>query len=71
MSKTYLDERVARALLFFYALCALVLMGSLAWAEEPDAITRQIGIEMLRDHINSINRQPPGYWGVGYDVRIG
>lgn len=41
---------------------------------EPDAITRLIGLEMLRVRMleqRALDTQPAGYQGVGYDVRVG
>lgn len=54
----------------------LVTAAHAARAEEPDAITRLIGYDMLRqvmtDHINTpIDWTPPGYFMIGYDVRVG
>lgn len=45
-----------------------------ARAAEPDAITRLIGLEMLRTRMleqRAIDWQPVGYQGVGYAVRVG
>lgn len=42
-----------------------------AFAGEPDAIARQIGLEMLRDHMRSIDWTPPGYFQIGFTVRVG
>ena len=40
-----------------------------------DPITRQIGLEILKEkmieHNRSINWTPPGYFLVGYTVRVG
>lgn len=55
-------------------LIALALTAPAQAAGEPDAITRQIGLDMLRQRMLErihIDHQAPGYWGVGYDVRIG
>lgn len=48
-------------------------------AAEPDELTRAIGLEMLRQRMieqrveqaRSIDWTPPGYFMVGYPVRIG
>ncbi len=56
------------------AAIAVTAAISPARAAEPDGITRLIGLEMLRVRMleqRALDRQAPGYWGVGYDVRIG
>jgi len=40
-------------------------------AAESDEIARRIGLEMLREHMLRIDWTPPGYFMVGYTVRVG
>lgn len=53
------------------AVAIALLMATAGHAAEPDAITRQLGLEQLRQHILEINYTPPGYFLVGYTVRVG
>lgn len=62
-------------LLVAAAVSAAAVVGP-ARADEPDAITRQIGLDMLRRLMlercsTPVDWQPPGYFLVGYDVRVG
>lgn len=77
------DDRALWAAFLFALSLAITLsvlgFARLAHAAEPDAITRQLGLEMLRTRMlerceqqrRAIDWQAPGYWGVGYNVRIG
>lgn len=60
-----------------FAITVIVMLAPVR-AADPDAIMRQIGLEMLRERmleraeqIRSINQTPAGYWGIGYAVRVG
>ncbi len=70
---TWAADRFVAAGIAAFAIAAAVTISP-AHAAEPDAITRMIGLEMLRVRMleqRAVDRQAPGYWGVGYDVRIG
>lgn len=61
------------------AAFSIMLYLHAQYAPEPDAITRQIGLEILKhrmiehraQQIRSINWTPPGYFLIGYTVRVG
>ena len=61
-----------------FAITATVMLFP-ARADEPDAVTRQIGLEMLRvrmieqraEQARSINWTPPGYHLAPFTVRVG
>lgn len=54
---------------------AFILSASVAHAADVDHITRQLGLELLRErmieHQRSINWTPPGYFNSGLVVRVG
>lgn len=64
------------------ALTAITLaclsVSTVAAAGEPSEITRQIGLDMLRQRMleqieqrRAIDWTPPGYFLIGYTVRVG
>ena len=54
---------------------AILTMASPVQSADVDQITRQIGLEILRErmieHNRSINWTPPGYFNIGFVVRVG
>jgi hypothetical protein len=53
-----------------FAVTVTIMLASVH-AAEPGEMARQIGLEMLRDHMLRIDWTPPGYFMVGYTVRVG
>lgn len=61
------------------ALLGVMLLSGTARAGEVDEVTRQIGLDILRtrmielrsEQLREIDRDPPGYFWIGYTVRVG
>lgn len=59
--------------LVVFAVTAAVMLAPVC-AAEPDAIARAIGLDMLRTRMiehRAVDWTPPGYFLVGYTVRVG
>lgn len=74
-----MSMKITSSILPVGIIAGILLGPALARAGEPDEITRRIGLELLRermiewraDQARSINWEPPGYFLVGYPVRVG
>lgn len=73
MLKTFRKYAIA-----FHVVRSVLTMTSQAAAADEHEITRQIGLDMLRQRMieqieqrRAIDWTPPGYFLVGYTVRVG
>ena len=76
---TFRITKAGRAALAVALVLLTCLCGASHAADGPDEVTRQLGLEMLRErmieqraeHERAINWQPPGYFLSGRTVRAG